>query len=97
MRNNHDLACVSRSCDLQSFITLHSALVRLQDYTIFFPLTRNTNKDNIKAAGDNVTTEDYMVAPSDCEYKSGIVSASSVGSEFRSAAAHMNKDMQCPV
>lgn len=48
---------------------------------MFFPLTRNTNINNIKAAGsaDIITTEDYLTKPTDCTY-ADTVSTSSVGS-----------------
>lgn len=56
-----------------------------QSYQIFFPLTRNTNLNNIRAAGNNVTTESYMEMPSDCQYAPATVSTSSVGSTSRYA------------
>lgn len=46
------------------------------DYQILFPLTRNTNYNNIRAAGDNVTTEAYLEAPSDCQYGAAVSTAS---------------------
>lgn len=56
------------------------SLVSLQDYRIFFPLSRNTNIKDIEAAGDNVTTLAYMEKPSDCSYGPATVSTASVGS-----------------
>lgn len=63
----------------------HSLVPWLQDYTIFFPLTRNTNINNIRAAGSaNVTTVAYMTAPSDCQYtNSSSVSTNSASSTSR--------------
>jgi hypothetical protein len=57
-----------------------TAVGNYTDYQIFFPLTRNTNINNIKAAGDNVTTEAYMEKPTDCSYGPATVSTASVGS-----------------
>jgi hypothetical protein len=51
-------------------------------YQIFFPLTVNTNINNIQAVGlANVSKEAYQIKPSDCQYNKPTVSSSSVGSD----------------
>jgi hypothetical protein len=56
----------------------------LQAYQIFFPLTVNTNINNIQAVGlANVSKEAYQIKPSDCQYNKPTVSSSSVGSDSR--------------
>ena len=53
----------------------------VQEYTVYFPLTRNTNVNNIRAAGNNVTTIDYLEKPSDCQYNlTSSVASSSISS-----------------
>ena len=67
----------------EAAVQCHDFRLLLQAYQIYFPLTRNTNVNNIRAAGSNVTTEAYMTMPSDCQYGSATVSTASVGSSAR--------------
>ena len=69
-------------------------ILSAQDYQILFPLTRNTNYNNIRAAGDNVTTEAYLEAPSDCQYGAA-VSTASVGASSRYMLFHFSDTASC--
>lgn len=66
---------------------------------MYFPLTRDTNVNNIRAAGDNVTTLTYMVQPSDCQY-SGSVSTTSLsdadGDEPSASRSFLSLDILLP-
>jgi len=51
---------------------------RLQNYSAWFPTARNTNKNNIAAAGADLLLASYAARPSDCRYSNqAIVSTAS--------------------
>ena len=39
-----------------------------QGYRVFWPTARNTNLNNLAAAGEAVTSPSYAAMPSDCRY-----------------------------
>ena len=53
----------------------------LQAYTVYFPLTRITNVNNIRgatAAGSSVLAAGYSNQPSDCSYANSTVATQSI-------------------
>ena len=40
----------------------------MQGYRVFWPTARNTNLNNIAAAGEAVTSPAYAAKPDDCQY-----------------------------
>ncbi len=58
-----------------------SESAHLQNYSAWFPTARNTNKNNIAAAGADLLTPGYATRPTDCRYSNqAVVSTASVGS-----------------
>jgi hypothetical protein len=54
---------------------------RYSNYSAWFPTARNTNKNNIAAAGADVVNATYATRPTDCRYSNqAVVSTASVGS-----------------